>query len=72
MSKKRIYVFTDKTAPENEQIKEIEATGYKRAVKSFQNSTKAKQVEVEWTTKRGEGFYKIQHLPIGRSKKLGR
>ena len=72
MAKTRKFIFTDRTAPEGEQVKEIEATGYKRAIKSFQNSTNAKEVEVEWTTKRGEEFVKIQPLPLGRSKKLGR
>ena len=43
----------------------------KKAVKSYQGGTKAKQVEVEWTTKAGEEFYKVQKLPMGRSKKLG-
>lgn len=72
MPKERTFKFTDKTAPEEEQIKEVTATSYKRAVKSYQSSTKAAQVEVEWTTKRGEEFYHVQKLPMGRSKKLGR
>jgi hypothetical protein len=28
-------------------------------------------VEVEWETKRGETFTKLQSLPLGRKKKLG-
>lgn len=72
MAKERKFLFTDRTAPEGEQVKEIEANGYKRAVKSYQSSSKAKVVEVEWSTKRGEEFFKVQQLPIGRSKKLGR
>jgi len=72
MPKERTFKFTDKTAPEEEQVKEITANSYKRAVKSYQSSSKAAQVEVEWTTKRGEEFYQVQKLPMGRSKKLGR
>ena len=66
MAKERIFKFTDTTAPEEEQVKEVTATSYKRAVKSYQGGTKAKQVEVEWTTKKGEEFYAVQTLPIGR------
>tara|TARA_B100000085_G_scaffold201486_1_gene184989 strand:- start:164 stop:427 length:264 start_codon:yes stop_codon:yes gene_type:complete len=72
MPKERIFKFTDITAPAEEQIKEVTATSYKRAVKSFQGNTKAKEVEVEWTTKKGEEFYKLQPLPMGRSKKIGK
>ena len=72
MAKERIFKFTDMTAPAEEQVKEVTANSYKRAVKSYQNGTKAKQVEVEWTTKRGEEFYKVQDLPMGRSKKIGK
>lgn len=72
MAKERIFKFIDRAAPEEEQVKEVTANSFKRAVKSYQSSTKAKQVEVEWTTKRGEEFYKLQSLPLGRSKKLGR
>jgi hypothetical protein len=72
MPKNRKFIFTDKTAPAEEQVKEVEALGYRRAVKSYQSGSKAKFVEVEWTTKSGEEFYKLQKLPLGRSKKLGR
>lgn len=72
MAKERIFKFTDMTAPAEEQVKEVTANSYKRAVKSYQGGTKAKQVEVEWTTKRGEEFYKVQNLPMGRSKKIGK
>lgn len=72
MAKERIFKFTDMTAPAEEQVKEVTANSYKRAVKSYQSGTKAKQVEVEWTTKRGEEFYKVQDLPMGRSKKIGK
>ena len=60
MAKERIFKFTDITVPEEEQVKEVTATSY------------AKQVEVEWTTKRGEEFYTVQKLPMGRSKKIGK
>ena len=36
MAKERIFKFTDTTAPEEEQVKEVTATSYKRAVKSYQ------------------------------------
>ena len=66
MAKERIFKFTDITAPE------VTAMSYKKAVKSYQGGSKAKQVEVEWTTKRGEEFYTVQKLPMGRSKKIGK
>ena len=72
MPKERIFKFTDVNAPEEERVKEVTAMSYKRAVKSYQGGSKATQVEVEWTTKRGEEFYTVQKLPMGRSKKLGR
>ena len=57
---------------EVEEVKEVEATSFKKAVKSFQGSSKAKMVTIEWTTKGGEEFVKEQKLPFGRKKKLGR
>jgi two-component SAPR family response regulator len=66
MPKERIFKFIDKTAPEEEQVKEITAMSFKKAVKSFQGGTKAEQVEVEWTSKKGEEFCITQKLPIGR------
>jgi two-component SAPR family response regulator len=66
MSKERTFKFIDKTAEEAEQVKEITAMSFKKAVKSYQGGTKANQVEVEWTTKRGEEFYAVQKLPMGR------
>ena len=66
MPKERIFKFTDVTAPEEERVKEVTAMSYKKAVKSYQGGTKARQVEVEWTTKKGEEFYTVQTLPIGR------
>jgi hypothetical protein len=72
MAKTRTFTFIDRSAPAEDQVKEIEAVGYKRAVKSYQGGSKAKIVEVEWETKRGEIFSKLQLLPLGRKKKLGR
>ena len=66
MPKERIFKFTDVTAPEEERVKEVTAMSYKKAVKSYQGGTKARQVEVEWITKKGEEFYTVQTLPIGR------
>jgi hypothetical protein len=43
---------------------------FKKAVKSFQGTSKAKMITIEWTTKRGEEFFKEQKIPLGRSKKL--
>ena len=54
------------------EVKEVEALSYKKAVKSFQASSKVKMVTIEWTTKNGEVFVKDQQLPLGRKKKLGR
>ena len=67
MPKNRIFKFDDGT-----ETKDVEALSYKKAVKSFQGSSKAKMVTIEWTTKNGEVFVKEQQLPLGRKKKLGR
>ena len=67
MPKNRIFKFDDGT-----ETKDVEALSYKKAVKSFQGSSKAKMVTIEWTTKSGEVFVKEQQLPLGRKKKLGR
>ncbi len=67
MPKNRIFKFNDGT-----ETKDVEALSYKKAVKSFQGSSKAKMVTIEWTTKNGEVFVKEQQLPLGRKKKLGR
>ena len=67
MPKNRIFKFDDGT-----EVKDVEALSYKKAVKSFQGSSKAKMVTIEWTTKNGEVFVKEQQLPLGRKKKLGR
>ncbi len=67
MPKNRIFKFDDGT-----ETKDVEALSYKKAVKSFQGSSKSKMVTIEWTTKNGEVFVKEQQLPLGRKKKLGR
>ena len=67
MPKNRIFKITD-----GAETKEVEAMSFKKAVKSFQGSSKAKMVTIEWTTKNGEVFVKEQQLPIGRKKKIGR
>ena len=65
MSKKREFKIISGT-----EEKIIEATSFKKAVKSFQASSKAKMVTIEWETKKGRNFVKEQQLPIGRKKKL--
>tara|TARA_B100002019_G_C21234383_1_gene581918 strand:- start:878 stop:1081 length:204 start_codon:yes stop_codon:yes gene_type:complete len=67
MAKMRTFTFYD-----GEETKTIDALGYRRAVKSFQNNTKSKSVKVEWEAKKGGTYEKQQILPLGRSKKLGR
>ena len=67
MSKMREFKIISGT-----EEKVIEATSFKKAVKSFQASSKEKMVTIEWETKKGEVFVKEQQLPIGRKKKLGR
>jgi len=57
---------------EGEEPKDVEALGFRRAVKSFQGGSKAKQVRVEWEAKKGVVHEKVQTLPLGRSKKLGK
>ena len=48
MPKNRIFKFDDGT-----ETKDVEALSFKKAVKSFQGSSKAKMVTIEWTTKNG-------------------
>lgn len=67
MAKMRTYTFYD-----GENVETKEATSYKKAVKSFQTSTKSKLVRVEWEAKKGGLYEMTQQLPMGRSKKLGR
>ena len=67
MAKMRTFTFND-----GKETKTVEALGFKRAVKSFQGGSKAKQVTVEWEAKKGGTYEKVQLLPLGRDKKLGR
>lgn len=57
---------------EGEETKTVDAISYKKAVKSYQGNSKAKQVMVEWEAKKGGVYQKQQRLPLGREKKLGR
>ncbi len=57
---------------DGDETKEVEAVSYKKAVKSFQGSSKSKVITIEWMTKKGEQFVKEQKLPLGRKKKIGR
>ena len=67
MPKNRIFKISDGT-----ETKEVEALSLKKAVKSFQGSSKAKMITIEWMTKAGDLFVKDQPIPIGRKKKIGR
>jgi len=67
MPKMRTFKFDD-----GNEVKEIEALSLKKAIRSFQGSSDAKMVTIEWITKGGEEFVKTQKLPYGRKKKLGR
>ena len=67
MSKNRIFKFTD-----GEEIKEVTALGWKKAVKSFQSGAKATETVVSWIGKKGKEMTKRVRLPIGRSNKIGR
>jgi hypothetical protein len=67
MSKMRKFKIISGT-----EEKVIEATSFKKAVKSFQASSKAPMVTIEWTTKKGEEYVKEQKLPLGRKKKIGK
>ena len=63
MPKNRIFKISDGT-----ETKEVEALSFKKAVKSFQGSSKAKMITIEWMTKGGELFVKDQKIPLGRKK----
>jgi|TARA_B100000989_G_scaffold238900_1_gene185776 hypothetical protein len=67
MPKKRTFTFND-----GKETKTVEAVSWKKAVKSYQSGTKARQVTVEWEAKKGGVYQKLQLLPLGREKKLGR
>ena len=74
MSTEKEYNFVSKPYDKTmEQIDEvIESRGYKKAVKSFQNKyPKLKEVIVEWWKGNVE-YSKLQKLPMGRKKKIGR
>jgi len=67
MPKNRIFKFTD-----GEEIKEVTALGWRRAVKSFQNSAKVTETVVTWIGKKGKSMTKAIKLPLGRKKKMDR
>ena len=67
MPKMRTFTFND-----GSETKTVEALSYKKAVRSFQGSTKAKSVRVEWEAKKGGLYEKQQTLPYGRAKKIAR
>jgi len=67
MTKMRKFIFISP-----EETKEVEAVSYKKAVKSFQGSTKLKTVKVQWEAKKGGMYEMDQLLPMGRKKKLAR
>jgi len=73
MSDKKVYKFIGSDDGVKHFLQdEIESRGYKKAVKSFQNKNpKLKEVVVEWV-KNGIELSKLQKLPLGRKKKLGR
>ncbi len=60
------------TIYDGNDISTKEAMSYKKAVKSYQSSAKSTQIKVEWDARKGGTYEKIQALPLGRSKKLGR
>jgi len=72
MTKMRKYTFIDPSLPEGEDTKVIESLGYKKAVKSYQVSSKAPMVNVYWTSKKGTESAITQILPLGRGKKIGK
>ena len=65
MPKMRTFKFT-----EGEDTKTVDAVSYKKAVKSYQSSSKGNVVHVEWPGSKGGTFEKDQKLPLGRSKKM--
>ncbi len=67
MPKNKKFIIID-----GEETKEVEATSFKKAVKSYQGGTKSKIITVEWEAKRGGIYTKEQSLPLGRKKKIGR
>jgi len=74
MSDKKIYKFIGSEISLGAETinEEIVSSGYKKAVKSFQNKyPKLKEVMVEWI-KNGINLSKLQKLPMGRKKKIGK
>ncbi len=68
----KTFKFVSNFNEVNASGEEIVSSGYKKAVKSFQNKyPKLKEVVVEWV-KDGVNLEKLQKLPMGRKKKLGR
>ena len=63
MAKMRTFTFYD-----GEETKTVEALGYRRAVKSFQNDTKSKQVRVEWQAKKRWPLRKATNTTIRQIK----
>ena len=60
----RTYTFT---VPGGQPEKKIEAMSLKKAMKSFQGGD-AKEVEVEWISRKGNSSSKIIKLPIRKRK----
>ena len=67
MAKMRTFEFI-----EGAETKTIEAMSYRKAVKSYQSSSKATVVTVEWPASKGGVYTKQQTLPMGRKKKISR
>ena len=68
----KTFKFVSNFNEVNASGEEIVSSGYKKAVKSFQNKyPKLKEVVVEWV-KDGVNLEKLQKLPIGRKKRIGR
>jgi hypothetical protein len=68
----KTFKFVSNFNEVNASGEEIVSSGYKKAVKSFQNKyPKLKEVVVEWV-KDGVNLEKLQKLPMGRKKKVGR
>ena len=67
MAKMRTFEFI-----EGSEAKTIEAMSYRKAVKSYQSSSKATVVTVEWPASKGGRYTKQQTLPLGRKKKISR
>ena len=67
MAKMRTFEFI-----EGAETKTIEAMSYRKAVKSYQSSSKATVITVEWPASKGGYYTKQQTLPLGRKKKISR